>query len=100
MCISHAPDRISYLRVSYQLRDCGQTSIGTVSSTEMMQLLANLKPEWLRYEEQLDARLVKMASVAKVESWRGHQSFFFFFFGRKVTSREGALQGVARSGSR
>lgn len=99
MCISHAPDRISYLRVSYQLRDCGQTSIGTVSSTEMMQLLANLKPEWLRYEEQLDVGLVKMASVAKVESWRGHQSFFFFF-GRKVTSREGALQGVARSGSR
>lgn len=78
MCISRAPDRISCLRVLYQLRDCGQTSIDTVSSTEMMQLLANMKPEWLRYEEQLDAGLVKMASVAKVGSWRGRQSFFFF----------------------
>lgn len=84
MCISRAPDRISCLRVLYQLRDCGQTSIDTVSSTEMMQLLANMKPEWLRYEEQLDAGLdaglVKMASVAKVGSWRGRQSFFFFLF--------------------
>lgn len=72
--------RQNKLRVLYQLRDCGQTSIDTVSSTEMMQLLANMKPEWLRYEEQLDAGLVKMASVAKVGSWRGCQSFFYFLF--------------------